>query len=155
MTAAARPRTGVGASALAALGSVLNPGSGHLAVRTRVLRSTFVASVLNLIATVAAIVILGPVRSQADLIEIIADRKVPAETWLEVHREAHGQGMRTNATLLFGHFETPEEPLVGIQLAEAAIDEHRPRAVLHRLRLTPACSTFWTRMSCSPETPSG
>lgn len=76
MTAAARPRTGVGASALAALGSVLNPGSGHLAVRTRVLRTTFVASVLNLIATVAAIVILGPVRSQADLIEIIADRKV-------------------------------------------------------------------------------
>ena len=41
--------------------------------------------------------------------KIIADRKVPAETWLEVHREAHGQGMRTNATLLFGHFETPEE----------------------------------------------
>jgi aminodeoxyfutalosine synthase len=40
---------------------------------------------------------------------IIADRKVPAETWLEVHREAHGQGLRTNATLLFGHFETPEE----------------------------------------------
>jgi aminodeoxyfutalosine synthase len=26
-----------------------------------------------------------------------------------VHREAHGQGLRTNATLLFGHFETPEE----------------------------------------------
>ena len=41
--------------------------------------------------------------------EIIADRKVPAETWLEVHREAHRQGMRTNATLLFGHFETPAE----------------------------------------------
>jgi len=40
---------------------------------------------------------------------IIADRKVSAETWLDVHREAHGQGMRTNATLLFGHFETPEE----------------------------------------------
>ncbi|MCU0306577.1 MAG: CofH family radical SAM protein [Thermoleophilia bacterium] len=40
---------------------------------------------------------------------IIADRKVPAETWLAVHREAHRLGMRTNATLLFGHFETPEE----------------------------------------------
>jgi aminodeoxyfutalosine synthase len=26
-----------------------------------------------------------------------------------VHREAHRQGLRTNATLLFGHFETPEE----------------------------------------------
>jgi aminodeoxyfutalosine synthase len=41
--------------------------------------------------------------------EIIADRKVPAETWLDVHREAHAQGLRTNATLLFGHFETAEE----------------------------------------------
>src|SRR5262245_615407 len=41
--------------------------------------------------------------------KIIADRKVPAETWLEVHREAHGLGLRTNATLLFGHFETPAE----------------------------------------------
>jgi aminodeoxyfutalosine synthase len=41
--------------------------------------------------------------------KIIADRKVPAETWLAVHRDAHRLGMRTNATLLFGHFETPEE----------------------------------------------
>lgn len=41
--------------------------------------------------------------------KIIADRKVPAETWLSVHRQAHALGMRTNATLLFGHFETPEE----------------------------------------------
>lgn len=41
--------------------------------------------------------------------KIIADRKVPAETWLQVHREAHELGMRTNATLLFGHFETPDE----------------------------------------------
>jgi aminodeoxyfutalosine synthase len=38
-----------------------------------------------------------------------ADRKFPAGVWLAVHREAHAQGLRTNATLLFGHFETPEE----------------------------------------------
>lgn len=43
--------------------------------------------------------------------KIIADRKVPAETWLDVHREAHDLGMRTNATLLFGHFETTEEKI--------------------------------------------
>jgi aminodeoxyfutalosine synthase len=40
---------------------------------------------------------------------IIADRKAPAEVWLDVHRDAHKLGLRTNATLLFGHFETPEE----------------------------------------------
>lgn len=43
--------------------------------------------------------------------KIIADRKVPAETWLQVHREAHELGLRTNSTLLFGHFETPEEQI--------------------------------------------
>lgn len=47
--------------------------------------------------------------------KIIADRKVPAETWLSVHREAHGLGLRTNATLLFGHFESPEEQVDHMQ----------------------------------------
>lgn len=41
--------------------------------------------------------------------KIIADRKVSSDVWLDVHREAHRQGLRTNATLLFGHFETPAE----------------------------------------------
>ena len=40
---------------------------------------------------------------------IIADRKVASDTWINIHREAHQAGMRTNATLLFGHFETPAE----------------------------------------------
>ncbi len=54
---------------------------------------------------------------------IIADRKVPAETWLEVHREAHRLGMRTNATLLFGHFETPEEKVDHMVQLRALQDE--------------------------------
>lgn len=41
--------------------------------------------------------------------KIIADRKVPADVWLEVHRQAHAIDYRTNATLLFGHFETQAE----------------------------------------------
>ncbi len=55
--------------------------------------------------------------------KIIADRKVPAETWLEVHREAHAQGMRTNATLLFGHFETPEEQVDHMSRLRSLQDE--------------------------------
>lgn len=51
--------------------------------------------------------------------EIFADRvrrkichdKVDAEGWLQVHRTAHGIGMRTNATMLFGMVETVEERL--------------------------------------------
>jgi aminodeoxyfutalosine synthase len=38
----------------------------------------------------------------------IAHDKANAEQWLEVHRVAHGLGMRTNATMLYGHIETFE-----------------------------------------------
>ena len=41
----------------------------------------------------------------------IAKRKVSAEQWLEIHREAHSLGIRTNATMLYGHIETLEERL--------------------------------------------
>jgi len=39
----------------------------------------------------------------------IAPRKIDADTWLAVHREAHRLGLRSNATMLYGHLETPEE----------------------------------------------
>lgn len=36
----------------------------------------------------------------------IAQRKLAAEEWLDVHRVAHGLGIRTNCTMLYGHVET-------------------------------------------------
>ncbi|WP_104989779.1 aminofutalosine synthase MqnE [Deinococcus sp. NW-56] len=41
----------------------------------------------------------------------VAKNKVKAERWLQIHREAHSLGMRTNATMLYGHIETLEERL--------------------------------------------
>lgn len=41
--------------------------------------------------------------------ERICPKKISAEQWLEVHRAAHSLGIRSNATMLFGHIETPEE----------------------------------------------
>ena len=35
--------------------------------------------------------------------------KVRADKWFEVHRTAHSLGIYTNATMLYGHLETPEE----------------------------------------------
>ncbi|MCB4757069.1 MAG: aminofutalosine synthase MqnE [Elusimicrobia bacterium] len=35
--------------------------------------------------------------------------KIGASKWLEVHRAAHGLGLKSNATLLYGHMETKEE----------------------------------------------
>ena len=36
----------------------------------------------------------------------IAHDKATADEWLDVHRAAHALGMRTNATMLYGHIET-------------------------------------------------
>jgi len=35
--------------------------------------------------------------------------KVRADKWFEVHRTAHGLGLYTNATMLYGHVESPAE----------------------------------------------
>jgi aminodeoxyfutalosine synthase len=39
----------------------------------------------------------------------IYPKKITAERWLDVIRVAHGLGLRSNATLLYGHVETLEE----------------------------------------------
>ncbi|MCL6610938.1 MAG: aminofutalosine synthase MqnE [Peptococcaceae bacterium] len=41
--------------------------------------------------------------------ELVCPKKISGSRWLEVHEAAHGLGMRTNATILYGHVETPEE----------------------------------------------
>ena len=39
----------------------------------------------------------------------ICSRKISAEQWLNVHEQAHSLGLPTNATMLFGHIESPED----------------------------------------------
>ena len=40
-----------------------------------------------------------------------APRKCTADQWIEVMEEAHNLGLRTTATMMFGHVETREERL--------------------------------------------
>src|ERR1700674_767303 len=40
---------------------------------------------------------------------IICDHKVSGQMWLQIARTAHSLGLRSNATMLFGHVETLEE----------------------------------------------
>jgi cyclic dehypoxanthinyl futalosine synthase len=42
---------------------------------------------------------------------IIAPKKTSTERWLEVHRTAHELGLRSSATMMFGHVETPAEAI--------------------------------------------
>ena len=39
----------------------------------------------------------------------IADRKLAGSEWIDVHRVAHGLGIRTNCTMLYGHVESIED----------------------------------------------
>jgi len=41
--------------------------------------------------------------------DVICKNKISGERWLEVARECHLQGVRTNATMLYGHVETVED----------------------------------------------
>jgi aminodeoxyfutalosine synthase len=41
--------------------------------------------------------------------QILFKQKIGADRWLEIHRIAHGMGIRSNCTLLFGHIETYAE----------------------------------------------
>ena len=41
--------------------------------------------------------------------DVICKNKISGERWLEIHGIAHGLGIHTNATMLYGHVETLEE----------------------------------------------
>jgi len=40
---------------------------------------------------------------------IISPKKASTDRWLEVHRRVHEAGLRSSATMMFGHVETPAE----------------------------------------------
>lgn len=41
--------------------------------------------------------------------EHLCPEKLSGEGWLQIMGEAHAQGLRSNATMLYGHIETPED----------------------------------------------
>ncbi len=40
---------------------------------------------------------------------LICAPKISAQRWLDIHKMVHKAGLRSNATMLYGHVETPEE----------------------------------------------
>jgi aminodeoxyfutalosine synthase len=53
----------------------------------------------------------------------ISHDKATADEYLEVHRVAHGMGMRTNSTMLYGHIETFEHRVDHLMRLRALQDE--------------------------------
>jgi aminodeoxyfutalosine synthase len=53
----------------------------------------------------------------------IADRKLAAGEWLDVHRRAHGMGIRSNCTMLYGHVESLEDRMDHLRMLRDLQDE--------------------------------
>ncbi len=53
----------------------------------------------------------------------IAPRKCGADEWLRVHREAHRAGMRSTATMMYGHVETDRQIIAHLERLRALQDE--------------------------------
>ena len=54
----------------------------------------------------------------------IEPKKGGPSAWLDVHREAHRQGFRSTATMMYGHVETPDDVLDHLDAIRALQDEH-------------------------------
>jgi cyclic dehypoxanthinyl futalosine synthase len=54
----------------------------------------------------------------------IEPKKGGPGAWLEVHREAHRQGFRSTATMMYGHVEEPDDVLDHLDAIRALQDEH-------------------------------
>lgn len=72
---------------------------------------------LNSIPGGGAEILVDRVRS------LVSPNKCSADEWLEVMAEAHRQGMRTTATMMFGHVETLEERLSHLEKLRMLQDE--------------------------------
>jgi aminodeoxyfutalosine synthase len=53
----------------------------------------------------------------------IAERKLAAEEWIDVHRRAHRLGIRSNATMLYGHVESYADRVEHLEMLRALQDE--------------------------------
>ncbi len=54
---------------------------------------------------------------------ITCEKKLSGEGWIEVTRTAHRHGLRTNATMLYGHIETIDERLEHLEILRRTQDE--------------------------------
>jgi cyclic dehypoxanthinyl futalosine synthase len=55
--------------------------------------------------------------------KLIAPKKTPTQRWLDVHRKVHEAGLRSSATLMYGHVETPAERVEHLAVLRDLQDE--------------------------------
>jgi len=55
--------------------------------------------------------------------KLTCEKKLSGEGWLEVAKTAHRRGLRSNATMLYGHIESLEERIEHLEMLRSAQDE--------------------------------
>lgn len=55
--------------------------------------------------------------------KLVHPNKIGADRWLEIHRIAHGMGIRSNATMLYGHVENNQDKVEHLQKIRDLQDE--------------------------------
>ncbi len=70
--------------------------------------------------------------------KIICDHKTSGQMWLSIAREAHQIGLRSNATMLYGHIETHEERVEHLLLLRQLQDETKGFVAFIPLEFHPA-----------------
>ncbi len=55
--------------------------------------------------------------------KLIAPKKTTTERWLEVHRKVHEAGLRSTATLMYGHFESAAERVEHLRVLRELQDQ--------------------------------
>ncbi len=55
--------------------------------------------------------------------KLVHPNKMNADRWVEVHRTAHGMGIRSNATMLYGHVENTEDKVTHLEKLRQLQDE--------------------------------
>jgi len=54
---------------------------------------------------------------------LTCEKKLSGDGWIQVAKAAHGLGLRSNATMLYGHIETIEERVEHLEMLRSAQDE--------------------------------
>jgi aminodeoxyfutalosine synthase len=68
----------------------------------------------------------------------ICPKKIAGEAWLEIHRTAHELGIKTNATMLYGHIETDEQRVAHLLKLRELQDETKGFSAFVPLAYNPA-----------------
>ncbi len=75
--------------------------------------------------------------------DVIAPLKTTTRAWLDVHRTAHGIGMRSTATMMFGHEETRAERIEHFDLVRALQEETRGFTAFILWTFQPENTAMW------------